>query len=77
MSFERDTSSKSGMTLLGRTLGVDYQFHGFRKHIHDESNKQPDDPKRPPDGGVSANAPPVKDEVERNLLSGNKRSEKN
>jgi hypothetical protein len=44
--------------------------------MHDKSNKQPNEPKRPPKRVVAPNAIPVKDEVERELLSGNERSEK-
>ena len=75
-SFERKTSSRSGITLFEMLSAAEQQLHGSPKNRPDEPNKQPDEPKRPPNGVVASNALPVEDEVERELLASNKRSKK-
>jgi hypothetical protein len=73
-SFERETRSKRGMTLLEVLLAFRI-LRGLQKRILDESNKQPNQAQRPPNRVVTSNAFPVEDEVERKFLACNECSE--
>lgn len=76
-SLERETSSKSGITLFQTRSAAERQKDRSGQDIPDKSDEQPDQPKRPPNRVVSSNALPVKDEVEREVLACDKGSEKN
>ena len=73
-SFERETRNKRGITLF-EVLSAFRIIERLQKRILDESNKQPNQAQRPPNRVVTSNAFPIEDEVEREFLASNERSE--